>query len=279
MNCNNDIGWEKIAEHLSFFMARMQNAGYDQQFRLQVLKSAINAYEEKKKRHADGEVPFYRNRQWKKNERRKEKEKKRNDWYKKGGTESVLFISATPNSELKNQLQKEINKTSFKIRVIEKSGTKLVKLLQRNDPFKKKECRNKEECMICSGSNPGGCRDSGVTYRIECLGNQTDNPEVQCGGEYKGETGKNGYTRGSKHAEEYEKKYESSVLWKHCLAKHGGQKQKFEMTVENRSRNDPTKRQVLEAVMIQKVPAELTMNSKSEWNSARVPRARVSTDN
>ena len=128
--------------------------------------------------------------------------------------------------------------------------------LGRNDPFKKKECRNKEECMICSGSNPGGCRDSGVTYRINCLGNRLDDPEQQCGGEYKGETGKNGYTRGGKHTEEYEKKRESSVLRKHCLAKHGGQEQKFEMAIANRSRNDPKKRQVLEAVMIQKIPAQ-----------------------
>ena len=45
-----------------------------------------------------------------------------------------------------------------------------------------------------------------------------------------GETGKNGYTRGGQHADDYEKKRESSTLWKHCVSKHGGQEQKFEMT-------------------------------------------------
>ena len=98
-----------------------------------------------------------------------------------------MFISATPNSRLKDLLQKEIDKTPYKIRVVEKSGTKLIKLLQKNDPFKTKTCRNREECMVCSGSKPGGCRDSGVTYRIDCLG---------CEGVYKGETGKNGFSRG-----------------------------------------------------------------------------------
>ena len=131
--------------------------------------------------------------------------------------------------------------------------------------------------MVCSGSNPGGCRDSGVTYRINCLGNKPGDPELQCEDVYQGETGKNGYTRGGQHAIDYERKRESSTLWKHCVSKHGGQEQKFEMTIEDRSRNDPTKRQILEAVRIRKVPGEKLMNSKSEWNSARVPRARIDT--
>ena len=50
------------------------------------------------------------------------------------------------------------------------------------------------------------------------------------------------------------------------------------MTIEDRSRNDPTKRQVLESVRIQKVPGDLLMNGKSEWNGARIPRARIDTN-
>ena len=145
------------------------------------------------------------------------------------------------------------------------------------DPFKTKTCRNRENCVVCSGSNPGGCRDSGVTYRINCLGDKLENPESKCGGEYKGETGKNGFSRGSKHQDDYRNKREASTLWKHCTLKHGGQEQVFEMTIEDRSRNDPTKRQILEAVRIQKVPSDLLMNGKSEWNSARVPRAVIHT--
>ena len=62
------------------------------------------------------------------------------------------ILAATPQSELRNQIQEEIDKTQFKIKVIEKSGRKLIRHLQRNDPFKKKECRNNDECMICSGN-------------------------------------------------------------------------------------------------------------------------------
>ena len=188
-----------------------------------------------------------------------------------------MFITSTPNSELKNRLQKEIDKTQFKIRVIEKSGTKLVVLLQKNDPFKRKTCRNQTECMVCSGSNPGACRDSGVTYQINCLGKNSDTPETDCGAMYIGETGKNGFTRGKKHAEDYRRKAEGSALWKHCASKHRGEDQNFEIKINDRSRNDPTKRQILEAVRIQSNPAEMLMNGKSEWNSARIPRAQIDT--
>ena len=91
-----------------------------------------------------------------------------------------MFIAATPESELRNKMQEAINRKGGKIKVIEKSGTKIVRMLQRNDPFKTKECEN-QECLICKGEKPGGCRESG---------------------KYTGQTSHNGFTRGGKHIEE-----------------------------------------------------------------------------
>ena len=71
MNCHESIGWEKISEHLTYFMARMQAAGYDKSFRFQVLKSAIHAYESKREEERSGRAPMYRAREWKRNERRR----------------------------------------------------------------------------------------------------------------------------------------------------------------------------------------------------------------
>ena len=56
------------------------------------------------------ERPLYRKRERRRKERRKEKEARRNKWYKKGGHDSVLFVAATPQSELRNQIQEEIDK-------------------------------------------------------------------------------------------------------------------------------------------------------------------------
>ena len=275
LNCSVHLDKQVSARHLTLYMARMEAAGYDKAFRFQVLRSALSAYEKKLEAENIGTEPLYRKREWNRNERRKEKEEKGKNWYKKGNKESVLFITATPDSELKERLQKEIDKSSFRIKVVEKSGTKVVRMLQKNDPFKVKECRDKERCMVCSGNNPGSCRDSGVTYRIDCMGQHFENENEECDSVYNGETGKNGYVRGSKHARDLIAKNDSSALWQHCMEKHGGVMQRFGMTIEDKVRGDAMKRQILESIRISRVPEDRNLNRKGEWNSARLPRAVI----
>ena len=120
----------------------MQAAGYDKSFGFQVLKSVIHAYESKREEERSGRAPMYRAREWRRNERRREREKKKKEWYKKGGKESVMFVPATPDSELKKRMQEEIDQKGFKIRIVEKSETKLIRMFQRNNPFRQKTCRD-----------------------------------------------------------------------------------------------------------------------------------------
>ena len=274
-NCHEKIGKEKQTEHLTYYSARMQAAGYDQEFRIQVMESAFKAFEAMKEEARIGRKPVYRKREWKRNERRREKIRKSKNWYKKGGKESVLFVTATPGSELKNKLQKEIEKSTFKIKVVEKSGNKIIRLLQKNNPFKKDKC-GKENCMICAGNGKGSCRETDITYKIECLGSTEQ--EEKCEGVYNGETGRNGYTRGAKHLELYEKEQENSAMWKHCVQKHSSRRQGFKMTVQDRVRGDPTKRQILEAIRMSRTKEEDRMNSRAEWKSNRIPRINVTRD-
>ena len=281
LNCHQLVGWERITQHLNFFMARMQAGGYDKEFRFQVLKSAVDAYETKKEAESNGGTPLYRPRGWRRCERRREREKKKGDWFKKGNKESVMFIPATPNSELKKKIQEEVDRSGFRIKVVEKSGTRLVRLLQRNDPFKKKNCRDARQCMVCEGGDGeegGDCRESGVTYKIKCLGEKGGEPGEQCGQPYHGETDRNGYTRGCEHKADLNNERDNSALWKHCVEKHGSVKQNFEMVIVDRVRNDATKRQILEAVRIQRAGPEQILNSRGEWNSNRVPRLTVATE-
>ena len=280
LNCHKLVGWEKVTEHLNFFMARMQAGGYDKEFRFQVLKSAIDAFESKKEEERDGGTPLYRPREWRRSERRREREKKRKEWFRKGNKESVMFIPATPDSELRKKLQEEVDRKGFRIKVVEKSGTRLVRLLQNNDPFKRKSCRDAQWCMVCKGEDGeegGDCRESGVTYKIKCLGKKEGNQEEQCGEPYHGETDRNAYTRGREHEANLNNERENSALWKHCIEKHGSVKQRFEMVVVDRARNDATKRQILEAVRIQRAGDEQILNGRGEWNSNRVPRVTVGT--
>ena len=269
LNCNEKLEDNIKEKHLTYFMARMQASGYDHEFRLEVLKSAMKAYSKLKERENEGGL-LHRPRMFQRIERRKERLEKKKNWFGKK-YETVLFVPATPDSELQKNLQRTINETNVKIKVVERSGTKLVRLLQRNDPFKEKMCPKSAKCLVCSGERPGGCRDNGVTYRIKC--------ETDCEYEYTGQTSENGYTRGERHLQEYRNHYEKSALWKHVANVHGGDQKMFHMEIVDKVRNDPTKRQILEAVRMQRIPEEKRMNSKSEWGTTKIPRIQINTEN
>ena len=85
----------------------MQVSGYDHSLRLEIVKSAIGAYNKMKEADEKQDRPLYRKREWRRKERRKEKDARRNKWYKKGEHDSVLFMAATPQSELRNQIQEQ----------------------------------------------------------------------------------------------------------------------------------------------------------------------------
>ena len=68
--------------------------------------------------------------------------KRRDNWFRKGDFDTVVFVPATPGSQLKRRYVKEIKATEFKIKVVEQSGTTLKAVLQRSDPFKQRRCAN-----------------------------------------------------------------------------------------------------------------------------------------
>ena len=109
----------------------------------------------------------------------------------------------------------------------------------------------------------------GVLYRIKCDDCRTKGKEV----EYWGETGRDGYTRGGDHLKGCNNQNEDNALWKHLEGDHKGEgkgNEIFSMRVEKGFKK-PLARQIREGVEIELSKATL-LNSKSEWNSARIPR-------
>ena len=152
--------------------------------------------------------------------------------------------------------------------MVEKAGVEIKKLLQRSDPFKSRKCE-REDCPVCREGGRGPCDRQSVTYEIKC---------AECGDIYIGETSRSAYTRGKEHMMSLVKREERSVLWKHCKEKHNSRTQKFEMNVTGSYSNDAMLRQISEGGRIDKVPEGSLMNSKSEWNCFRIPRAIVAQD-
>ena len=137
LNCRKLLPWERwerVVENVTEKVLRMQYSGYSVKF--------------SKKAYREGERPLHRPRELKREERDQEKLRKRSNWYKKGRNEVVVFVTSMPNSQLQRRYQKEIKKQGFKIKVVEKAGAAIKKLLQRSDPFKSRKCeRGIAQCV------------------------------------------------------------------------------------------------------------------------------------
>ena len=215
-----------------------------------------------------GKRPLYRPKNWKREERRKEAQKKRTDWYNKNKYESILFIPPTPASSLKAEIEKEIKKSNIKIKVVEKSGTSIKRSTQKSDPFGKAKCAN-EKCWICQAEKGGNCRAPGVTYKIGC------ETEPECNSVYTGNTARSAYTRGEEHRRDFENKAETSVLWKHYRENHAGKEAKYQINIIDKCRNNPLDRQLYEAVRIRRTETLTSLNNKAEWNAIKLPKLQI----
>ena len=177
----------------------------------------------------------------------------------------MIFVPATPRSQLRNLFMREIKETGFKINVVEQSGVTLKRMLQRSDPFQERKCNN-INCLICSTGGKGSCRSTGVTYELVCQ---------ICRHKYIGETSLSAYTRGKEHLTAREQQEEGSVLWRHCCDVHAGNITGFTMNVTGTFQNNGMLRQITESVMISQTEEGQLINTKEEWTYFRIPRAVV----
>ena len=94
-------------------MQKLKNSGYDEKFRLEILKSSLNGFEKIVEDEKNGIKPIYRCKTWKEqNNWNSKKNFKKNNWWK-GKNEipnkSVIFVPATPGVELVKMF-KEVEK-------------------------------------------------------------------------------------------------------------------------------------------------------------------------
>ena len=271
LRCSPELPWPSIKDHVETYMKRMQFSGYTPKFKGEVVRSAMNAYRKLLDMDSQGTQPLYRPKTWKRIERQKERRKKKTNWFKRRGDLSVVFVPATPRSELKKKYEKCIKESGVGIKVVEKSGRTIKSIVQRTDPFQKKRCEDNNNCMICKEEEgKGRCRQTGVVYEINCK---------SCDSKYIGETSRNGYTRGLEHKRDYEKKEKNSVLYRHATQQHINDPQptQFAMKVMSTHRT-ALDRQVTEAVRIANTPSDQLINSKQEFGHNKFWQFQLSAD-
>ena len=94
---------------------------------------------------------------------------------------------------------------------------------------------------------------------------------------YYGESGKNCYSRGKKHLEDYKAGNSSNCMSIHMKIHHPKEPwlvSNFKM-IPVKSVRKTLDRQVSEALEIYNSEAEILMNSGAEWRASQVPRAAV----
>ena len=153
------------------------------------------------------------------------------------------------------EFQKILNETDLQIKVVEKAGTSLKRLLCKSNPFRPNKCID-SECYVCKNSDKLNCKSRECVYKLTCA----------CNDAYIGETSRSIAERVGEHFSGLKGKSKNNVLTRH-----------MQETVLGTCQEDAMGRQILEATHIQLIkPA---MNSKEEWGNMNVPRKRQPTIN
>ena len=269
MNTSHRLSWEEeIAPVISEYMRRMKTAGYAENYRKEVLKHAIRIYDKKWEDHREGIQPIFRPKDWKREERKGAKAKKKINWAKGEGHIAPIFVPTTPGGVLLKMMRTvadEEAKEGIHFKIMEVGGKTIKKTLQKSNPTATPGCEE-EDCLACNQERGkgGDCRKNNVNYEVECRMCPEGESPV-----YIGETSRNLYTRAKEHVNNQHRTYgeegESSFMKKHMEEYHQDTaiRNCFKAKVIT-TNTDSFSRQIREGVYIRRSKRR-TMNSKSEW--------------
>ena len=84
---------------------------------------------------------------------------------------SVIFVPRTPSSRLCKQLRAEEQRlaviTGYRVKVQDRGGTQLRRILCRKNPYREIPC-GRQSCMVCKNGKGGQCRRRNITYQTSC---------------------------------------------------------------------------------------------------------------
>ena len=256
-----------MAAKVSYYVRRMSYCGYEDKFRYMVVRMAVARHKKRLERWKEGKGMFDDRRS--EDERRETSARKRRDWYKSDGKyDSVMFVQPTEGSELKKRIQQIAKRNNVKVKVVEKAGLTVKKVLQKSNPFGKVKC-HREDCEVCKFGKPGDCRTRGCGYQLMC---KTDRRK------YRGQTGRSVYERVKEEVQGWRSHSENNPLWRHSELFHGGEDFDLEVKITDKSFGKPSRRMITESVLIEQLSGQETMNSKKDvkmWSYVKLNKINV----
>ena len=147
----------------------MRVSGYDEGYRYDIIKGAIERHRTIIDQARDGQIMFYRNRNQIIQSKKEKGGNSASSWHLKGETTSTLNVAATPGGALKLCLSSALSdyraSNGGKTMVIERGGRPILGGLEKKDPFQKSGCKYGEGCLAEEGVD---CSKVGICYEIRC---------------------------------------------------------------------------------------------------------------
>ena len=227
-----------------------------------------------------------------------DKKPKQND---KNPIRAVMFVPYTTNGTLAKLLRQNEEKleelTGTKLKIVERSGTKLVDILTKSNPWQGQDCSRKN-CLLChtkmrtDKNTSQDCSKRNIVYETTCVTCERQEIEAIENSEldektkndkkrnislfkYIGESSRSSYERGWEHVNDLTSLNPRSHMLKHILSHHPDQdilSIEFSMKVKKFC-STSFERQILESVTIQQERNNhQLMNSKAEYNRCSLPR-------
>ena len=196
-NHSRGLDTERRRQVIEDWCRKLRRSGYPATIRHEVIKAASERFKKMCHEEDTGVRPIHRSREWKIEERRREKETKKTRWHKRKEDQVSVPLLLDPTQgqmtkEMKGVCQKVEEVTGWRIPVVERAGTS-VRSIDKAEPLKEEGCR-RLDCFPCT-SGGGNCERNGSGYQIRC-------ETCHLAGVlslYEGETGRNAYTRGKEH--------------------------------------------------------------------------------
>ena len=180
-NTKVELGEKVQMKYLNEFMIKLKNSGYGQKYRMEIVDSAMKAFEKMIEDDKNNIKPLYRSKNWNIVERKQLKENNKQNWWRKGQNKdfkTVCFVPPTPGGILTKELRKrenELNKFSTeRIKFVEGGGIKVKNILTTKNLSQNLEC-SQPWCPVCKerkdvegNQKHISCSTNNIGYRWTC---------------------------------------------------------------------------------------------------------------
>ena len=326
----DEKGEEEVTKTIEDFTRQLKNSGWDRLEAKEMVVSGFVAWRRRVKRRVEEGSELYRSAASSLHTRARKKLTSKEDWYKgrtnkrkrdefdqpegvkkkkkkeeniaenKDGTVSVMFVPFTKGGELAKRLREAEEdlqrQTGVKIKIVERTGQKLVDVLHRADPWQGQDC-GRPQCLLCETKTKTeknmrqDCTKRCIIYETWCMScedkevkrieEETDDERENVRKmegiklyKYIGESSRSIYERGLEHLRDKEEIKADSHMIKHFFDKHSDEQledMRFGVRILKQAKTAFT-RQIGESVAIQSNKNHHLLNSKSKYNRCALPR-------